>query len=76
MDLGTPVMSVGLQENTYPGWMATFIPSAMGRFMGDGSFIPPPTISQPAVITILMWSVTVPPSTRNFNIPWAVDSTD
>ncbi|GJT74213.1 hypothetical protein Tco_1040938 [Tanacetum coccineum] len=59
----------------YSGWIAIFIFSS-GIWLATGDWMLGPEIITHSIgMTLLLCSVTVPPSTRNFNIPCAVDGT-
>ncbi|GJR70402.1 hypothetical protein Tco_0016467 [Tanacetum coccineum] len=59
----------------YSGCIATFILSATASSLGGSSLGAFATILHFAGIMVLLRSVTIPPSTRNLSIPWAVDGT-
>ncbi|GJW54594.1 hypothetical protein Tco_0098679 [Tanacetum coccineum] len=59
----------------YSGWIAIFIFSSSTFFAVGGWMLGPEIIAHSKGITLLLFNVTVPPSTGNFNIPCAVDGT-
>ncbi|GKC46616.1 hypothetical protein Tco_1064338 [Tanacetum coccineum] len=56
----------------YSGWI---LHSAAVSSLGEGPDRALTTILHSAGLTVLLRSVTIPPSTGNLSIPWAVDGT-
>ncbi|GJT78803.1 hypothetical protein Tco_1045528 [Tanacetum coccineum] len=59
----------------YSGWIATLIPFVSVDSWGGGPLGALVTILHSTGIVVLLRIVTIPPSTGNFSIPWAVDGT-
>ncbi|GJY46311.1 hypothetical protein Tco_0435374 [Tanacetum coccineum] len=59
----------------YSGWIAIFIFSSSTWFTAGGWMLGPEIIAHSVGMTLLLYNVTVPPSTGNFNILCAVDGT-